>query len=173
MILFDEKKLHFGILFEKIELKTLDFPVLIPKRSMIGIIDENKNIFTELSSGIKYLNFYDIFDTEISEGFELCVSVKDILKDIKETDLSVLFSELWRVYEANVYFYREIDGNIYLSSITKEEFYLETNLDFRSISVTELNDLKEDYVNGVITTKSYYEKSTKRNNLIKLLPMNE
>lgn len=170
MLIFDEKELYYAIFFEKIELKTLGFPVLIPKRSMIRTIDEDRTIFTELSSGIKHLNFYDIFDTEISEGFELCISVEDILKTFEKKELSVTLRELWEIYEENVYFYREIDGNIYLSSKSKEDFYLEIGIDFRSISVTDLNNLKEDYVNGIITTENYCKNAYKRKPLIRLLP---
>lgn len=174
MVIFDEDKLYFSICFEKFVSNKLNFPVFLPKRAMIGSVDDERNVFTELSSGKKYLNFYDIWKTNIPLGFELCISVKEIMDELDEKDLGVVFSNLWEYYETQVFFYCLIEGSHERTFAFKEkqEFYEEFGVDFRSVSTIDSNSLLDDYVEGKLTSDEYYSKVYKKtnDNIIHLFP---
>ena len=170
MLVFDENDLYFAVFFEKVKSKSLGFDIYLPKKAMLGRVNDEKNVFTELVSGVKSLHLLDIKDTDISYGFELCVSISDITLDTDAISVEEALHNLWEFYDGNVCFYASVDNELAFVCKEKEEFYQEFGLDFRNKSVSELNQLLEDYVVGKLTTDLYYKKVYRKDNIINLFP---
>ena len=79
MLLINDENLQYAVLFEKVDLCTLDFPIFRPKRPMIGYITDDRSVFTEVISGSEYFNFYYEIDSFLLEGFELSSSLNDVM----------------------------------------------------------------------------------------------
>lgn len=174
MFLLDEEKMYYSVFFEKVCVKGFNEVFFLPKRAMFGMVDEDMNVFTEFSSGVKHLHLMDILNTDIDYGFELCVSVKEVLDNSIGSDIALSFHELWNYFQEQVYFYSVLDDESFgFVSKSKEEFYQEFGVDFRCLSTVDANKILEDYVSGKLTTCEYYNKVYRKdNNVIKLVPKN-
>lgn len=172
IITIDEKTVHFAVLFRKVDINALDFPVLLPIRPMIGIPEEGRETFTELVSGAKYLNFYNEWETPINEGFECMDSLENVVKLSGKTDYMAAMNEMWRQVEGNVFFYgcQTLDSDPVLAMMSIEDFYHEFGVEFKRLSTDESNNLLNSYVSGEITSIEYQKKLSKRpGNIINLL----
>lgn len=133
MLLINDENLQYAVLFEKVDLCTLDFPIFRPKRPMIGYITDDRSVFTEVISGSEYFNFYYEIDSFLLEGFELSSSLNDVMSLTGKYILEEALVEMWSQVKDSVFFYDSgmLEEELTFVMLSDEEFSRNFGLSFK------------------------------------------
>lgn len=154
------KKLHFAVLFEEKNEDSLEFPVYVGLRPIVGFL-ESDGKFYDLLSGERYIKLKDAYKFGTPEGYAMEATLSKVWANynVKSMYPFGFIRRYWNKLECMVFYFKknDIDDEVQLYGIDVNEFNYTFNADITLKSTYDFNDSLDKLVSGYISPDEYYD----------------